>query len=145
MTTANTTANTTATVQSVDQRGVTTSRGFVAWADLRAAAGHKTDPALAAAYGKILADAEDLAAELSPILISVEQDHSNVWWVVRARALWGGGHARFHRLAHEGGTIAHRHWAEEQARDIAERLQADGRDVRIVSPAGAEALISGWQ
>lgn len=132
------------TVESVDQRGVLTSRGFISWSALRAAA-RQDDAALAAVYGEVLAAAEVLAAEHSPILLSVEQDRTNVWWTVRARALWGGVGAELRRRADEGGTLAHRHWAEEQARDIAARLQADGRDVRIVSPADAEALISDWQ
>lgn len=132
------------TIKSVDRRGVTTSRGFVSWPELRSAA-RNVAAEVAAVYSKLLEDAEAAAAERSPILLSVEQDHTNVWWVVRARALWGGGHARFRRLADEGGTFAQRHWAESQARDIAERLQADGRDVRIVSPEEAESLIFGWQ
>ena len=126
------------TVLSVSHAGARVSvRGSISqisWSLLRAAAS-QDDAALASVYSGLLSRAEEMAADESPITVYVEQDHTNVWWLVRVRAAWGGGrvrlsHGRKLLRADEGGSHAHRHHAEVEATDIRERLASTGREVR---------------
>jgi hypothetical protein len=92
----------------------------VSWDTLHAAA-RQEDPGLRRVYSEILAQAEDRAAD-GPVTIEVDHDDTNVRWVCRVRAAWGGGFARFRRDADEGGSYEAYSTAAFEARAIASRL-----------------------
>jgi hypothetical protein len=92
----------------------------VSWDALHAAA-RQDDPELRRVYSEILAQAEDRAAD-GPVTIEVDHDDTNVRWVCRVRAAWGGGFARFRRHADEGGNYEAYSTAAFEARNIAGRL-----------------------
>lgn len=111
-------------VMAVDQQGVLVAVNGtnkpITWAQLREAAS-QPNKAGAVAYSRILAMAEEMAAT-GPVKIEVCRDSTNVWWVCRITALYGGGPADYGRAADEGGTLPYRGGASWEARDIARRL-----------------------
>jgi hypothetical protein len=100
----------------------------ISWHDLRQAAS-QDDAGLRAAYRGVLRQAEEMASH-GPLGVSVERDETNVWWVVRVRAIHGGGEARFRRMADEGGTHGARASAASEARDIVARLGSRVQSMR---------------
>lgn len=102
---------------------------WIAWAELRSAA-RQDDLELRAVYSRLLATAEDMAAD-GPVVVSVGQDSTNVWWSAGVSAYYGGGRANYHRLATEGGTHPNHMLAAAEADDICQRLGG-----RVVSRQG---------
>jgi hypothetical protein len=96
----------------------------VSWAELRAAA-RQDDPELRRVYGALLAEAERRAS-YGPVIVSVEDDGTNVWYVCRVRAAWGGGPAALpdgRRLMHaDEGMSGPYSCAAFDARNVARRL-----------------------
>ena len=88
--------------------------------DLRAAAAQE-DAEAAAWYRRILALAEAEAAN-GPVIVSVHQDGTNVWWVCTVTAFWGGGPANYRRATDEGGTLPNHLLAALEAARICDRL-----------------------
>ena len=93
---------------------------WIGWSDLSAAC-QQEDAELAAEYRSINRRARAMAAD-GPVVVSVNQDHTNVWWVASVRALHGGGEAAYPRCRDEGGTLPNHMLAACEAEDICQRL-----------------------
>lgn len=126
---------TTHRITHLDDTAVYIDHRRLSWETLRSAA-CQDDPELAATYRNLLDRAEATAATQSPVVITVRRDHTHVWWVAQARAVWGGGVVRRaagggYYAADEGGTLASRDLAAGEAQRIAERVRRDGRRVTV--------------
>lgn len=108
----------------------------ISWGTLHAAA-NQLDSDLARAYRRILNAAQTIASLDSPVVVEVEQDFTHVNWVVRVRAVWGGGHVQLWPGrsvfgADEGMSHPKRHLAVLEARDILAKLRERGRAIHSV-------------
>lgn len=110
----------------------------IGWFELCAAA-RQSDAELARIYTGLLEQAEAMALDRSPIIVSYGRDSSNVWFTAWPHCAWGGVglprtlHGMTIVAADEGGTLPQGHLAEAEAKAIAERISRiwPSRQVRI--------------
>ena len=101
----------------------------ISWAALTAAA-LQEDTYLAPLYRSIRDEACAMVRENDtlPITCSVQQDETNVWWVAKFHDI-SGEWFWIPRAAHEGGTLAHKWMAQQEAKDRTARLRNLGYTV----------------